>query len=141
MLDRLPPELLAEVLDIVARFSPVKASARLLACCLVSRVIRDVAEPILWRRVKLDCETAATSFVAAWRRGQDGRQMRELNMPLSLYGRDQMKVRSLVSSVIEASPSLTKVSFRGGRRTVSAKEASALASLTCEHVSPPPYRP
>jgi hypothetical protein len=136
MLDRLPPELLAEILDFIALFSPVRASETLFACCLASRAIRDVAEPILWKRVKLDCDTAATSLVEALRRGHDGTQTRELEMKFYRWDRDQVKAPSLVSSVIEASPLLTKVSFRGGRRTVSAEEASALASLACEHSSP-----
>jgi hypothetical protein len=141
MLDRLPPELLAEILDVVALFSPVRASETLFACCLVSRAICDVAEPILWRRVELDCDTAATSLFAALRGGHDGRQTRELNMEYYHWIGVGVKVPSLVSSIIEASPCLTKVSFRGGRRTVSAKEASALASLTCEHRFPSSCRP
>ncbi|BGP15398.1 hypothetical protein JCM10213_005102 [Rhodosporidiobolus nylandii] len=51
MLDRLPMELLDEVLDLAMSSSPPSRNATARACCLVSQAIRKRAQSLLWRHV------------------------------------------------------------------------------------------
>jgi hypothetical protein len=58
MLERLPPELLADVLEIGDRNS-------LYICCLVSKAMCATAQPLLWREMRIVREEQVASIVAA----------------------------------------------------------------------------
>ncbi|GAA5911414.1 hypothetical protein JCM6882_004995 [Rhodosporidiobolus microsporus] len=56
MLDRLPTELVAHILSFVDPPSPYRLTkpTSLYACCLVSKRVKEVAQPLLWRTVSAD---------------------------------------------------------------------------------------
>ncbi|GAA5906511.1 hypothetical protein JCM6882_004455 [Rhodosporidiobolus microsporus] len=97
MLDTLPVELLAHTLSFLDPFSPQRITPRrdLYNCCLVSRRLKDCAQPLLWRQVSVARLSAAAREAVP--EGL-GRQVRVLHLsgPQSFEGDRQGEIASLL---------------------------------------------
>ncbi|GAA5851181.1 hypothetical protein JCM8547_004157 [Rhodosporidiobolus lusitaniae] len=72
-LNSLLPELLEHILSLVSTDYKERTRA-LYACCLVSKTVKDVVQPLLWRWVRLDKQKQVPSALAAGRRGESVRR-------------------------------------------------------------------
>lgn len=64
MLDRLPTELLHLVISLIAPNDYNKHRRALYACSLVSKIVKDAAQPVLWRKVVCDRREQVDSILA-----------------------------------------------------------------------------
>jgi hypothetical protein len=80
MLDRLPTELLALVLMQIDEMYWYGRNRTLYSCCLVSKHVKDVAQPILWRRVNWSKNWQTQSITRGGYGTLRGAQTRQLTL-------------------------------------------------------------
>jgi hypothetical protein len=122
MLDRLPPELLADVLDVTGQTS-------LDTSCLVSKRVCAVAQPILWRDIRLHREyQVASLLLGAGDAGRTG-QARRLDACFSADSGDLA-----LAKVVSVLPNLEHAETEGGY--VEREGLSALCALSSASLLP-----
>jgi hypothetical protein len=136
MLDRLPTELLVEVLDLVSLFKFEDRYSTLYACRLVSKSISAVAKPALWRRIDRKEEEDIDSLVFRARSSGMEKQTHELAFFGHMY-----ETLPKLPVLIQTFSQLSKVSLHAVRSGLMRRDALAMSALSCTFVSLYPKLP
>ncbi|GAA5866719.1 hypothetical protein JCM8547_002735 [Rhodosporidiobolus lusitaniae] len=105
MLDRLPPELVDHVLDLLPQPPAAERADTLRACCLVSKRLRDIALPTLWRHVELNGDEQERAFVERVEDATTEHLLGEITS-MTLFGHS-----GIVEPLLERFPALGKLTW------------------------------